>query len=158
MYLLFVLISMVAQSTLTITSRSFNEGELIPSEYTCEGSNTSPELSITHVPQDAKTLVLFMFEPDAPGSSFDHWISFDIIPAGKIKEGAEPGVKGTNSNETTGYAGPCPPTGTHSYHFVVYALDTKLNLSEGASRKMVEEAMTGHIMATGKITGLYKKK
>src|SRR3977135_1588700 len=121
MYILIILVSMMTRSTLVITSRSFNDGEMIPSEFTCEGNNTSPELSITEVPRDAKTLVIIMYDPDAPGGNFDHWVSYDIIPAGKIKEGEEPGVRGLNGRGTTGYTGPCPPTGTHHYHFKVYA-------------------------------------
>ena len=158
MYSLLILASLFTESTLIVTSSSFNDGGLIPVVYTCSGNNISPELSITEVPKEAKTLAVIMYDPDAPGGNFDHWVSFDITPAGKIKEDAEPGVKGLNGKGTIGYTGPCPPSGTHHYHFKVYALDSNLNLKEGASRKMVEDAMAGHIIASGVITGLYKKK
>ena len=158
MYSFILFASIIAQSTLVITSSSFNQDAMIPSAYTCDGVNISPELSISEVPKDSKTLVIIMYDPDAPGGNFDHWIVYDIIPGGKINESSSPGTKGINSKGEFGYTGPCPPEGTHHYHFKVYALDTNLNLKEGASRKMVEDVMAGHVLATGELVGLYKKK
>ncbi len=158
MYSFVLLASIFIHSTLVITSPSFSDGEMMPSKYTCNGINVSPELSITEVPKDAITLVLIMFDADAAGGNFDHWVSFDIIPAGRIMENADPGIKGKNSKGTLGYTGPCAPEGIHHYHFRVYALDSQLNLKEGASRKTIEEVMADHILATGEITGLFGRK
>ena len=58
----------------------------------------------------------------------------------------------------TGYGGPCPPPGKpHRYYFKIYALDSKITLAPGASKKQLENAMTGHILAKGELMGTYKK-
>ena len=113
-----------------ITSPAFQHTKEIPSEYTCDGSDVSPELNIEGVSENAKSLVLINDDPDAPGRTWDHWIVFNI-PAHvtKIEKGKEPeGVAGTNGWGRTGYGGPCPPSGTHRYCFKLYALDTDLEL------------------------------
>jgi len=158
MQLLFILTLLFTRSTLVVTSSTFVEGGMIPAAYTCDGKNISPDINVTEIPEGTKRLVLVMEDPDADGGTFDHWLSFDIIPGGKIKENADPGVKGLNGKGSTGYIGPCPSSGIHHYHFKVYALDTPLNLREGAGRKMVEDAMKDHILAEGELIGIYKRK
>ena len=95
-----------------ITSPAFQHTQEIPSEYTCDGSNISPELNIEGVSENAKSLVLINDDPDAPGGAWDHWIVFNITAnVTKIEKGKEPeGVAGKNSWGRTGYGGPCPPS------------------------------------------------
>jgi phosphatidylethanolamine-binding protein (PEBP) family uncharacterized protein len=62
-----------------------------------------------------------------------------------------------NGAHKAGYIGPCPPTGVHHYHFMVYALDTRLDLGDQAGKAELEKAMEGHILAQGDLVGLYKK-
>ena len=62
---------------------------------------------------------------------------------------------GTNDFKRTGYGGPCPPIGRHRYFFKVYALDAKLDLNTGAKRDELEQAMKGHVLAQGELTGKY---
>ena len=66
-------------------------------------------------------------------------------------------VQGLNGGGKTGYTGPCPPSGTHYYHFMVYALDTRLQLTGHTGKAELEKAMQGHILAQGDLVGLYKK-
>jgi Raf kinase inhibitor-like YbhB/YbcL family protein len=61
--------------------------------------------------------------------------------------------QGRNGFGSLGYAGACPPSGTHTYRFVTYALDTTLALRSGASREELLRAMRGHILATSTIVG-----
>lgn len=142
-----------------ITSPAFAEGEMIPRKYTCDGDDISPPLQISDVPENTKALALIMDDPDAPVGGWDHWIVFNI-PASisQINEGEEPqGTTGKNSWGRTGYGGPCPPSGTHRYFFKLYALDTMLDLEQGASKKKILKAMEGHILAQGKLMGKYKR-
>lgn len=131
----------------------------IPSEFTCDGSDLSPPLSISDVPTNAKSLVLISDDPDAPVGTWDHWVVFNIPPATKqIPQDTEPnGAPGKNSWGRTGYGGPCPPSGTHRYFFRLYALDTTLNLPQGSTKKQIEAAMQGHILAKAELIGLYKR-
>ncbi|MBD3309984.1 YbhB/YbcL family Raf kinase inhibitor-like protein [Candidatus Woesearchaeota archaeon] len=138
----------------------FEEGKEIPSEYTCQGDDINPELTIEDVPEEAKSLVLIMDDPDAPSGTWDHWIVFNI-PADTEKIGKDSvpagAVQGKNSWEKNEYGGPCPPSGTHRYNLKLYALDTELDLDESADKKAVEDAMKGHVAAEAKLTGTYEK-
>ena len=61
-----------------LTSPAFSHNGAIPSEYTCDGSDLSPPLSISDVPANAKSSVLICDDPDAPVGTWDHWIVFNI--------------------------------------------------------------------------------
>lgn len=50
-----------------------------------------------------------------------------------------------------------PPSGTHHYHFKVYALDKQLNIDKNADKKGLEKAMVEHILGEGELVGLYAK-
>ena len=143
-----------------LASSAFQNNGTIPSEYTCDGNDLSPELSISDVPSSAKSLALVMDDPDAPVGTWDHWIVFNIPPSTKeIPKGKEPqGTAGKNSWGRTGYGGPCPPSGTHRYFFKLYALDAMRNLPQGTTKKELEMAMQGHIIAQAQLMGTYKRK
>jgi|TARA_Y100000310_G_scaffold345573_1_gene466765 hypothetical protein len=143
-----------------ITSPAFKSNQEIPAEFTCDGQDLSPELNFWSVPDNAKSLVLIMDDPDAPGGNWDHWIAFNINPkTNTLPRGIEKaGVAGKNSWGRTGYGGPCPPSGTHRYIFKLYALDKMLDLKEGASKSEIENAMQGHIIEKEELIGLYKRQ
>jgi Raf kinase inhibitor-like YbhB/YbcL family protein len=147
-------------ATMKITSSAFHEGANIPSKFTCDGSDTSPPLQIAGVPSGAKSLVLIVDDPDAPGGLFTHWLVWNISPqTGSIAEGSAPkGVQGANDFGKSGYRGPCPPPGTHRYSFKIFALDRELELRSGAKRSQVDAAMKGHVIAQGELVGRYAKK
>jgi hypothetical protein len=138
-----------------ITSSAFTENEAIPKDFTCDGANKSPELSISDLPSDAESLVLIVDDPDAPGKTFLHWLAYNIDPSDRIPENATPGTQGSNDFGKSGYGGPCPPSGTHRYFFRVYALDTSLGLPQGAGRGEVEQAMKGHVLDQAQLMGTY---
>jgi len=153
-------------ATLQLTSTAFNEGELIPSKYTCDGKDISPPLQWSGIPQNTKSLALICDDPDAPSGTWVHWVAYYIpptvseLPEGvPTKETTSDGLKqGTNDFKKIGYGGPCPPSGTHRYYFKLYALDTELQLSSKAKKSDIEKAMKGHILATGQLMGKYKRK
>jgi Raf kinase inhibitor-like YbhB/YbcL family protein len=147
-------------ATMKITSSAFHEGANIPSKFTCDGSDTSPPLQIAGVPSGAKSLVLIVDDPDAPGGLFTHWLVWNISPqTGSIAEGSAPkGVQGENDFGKSGYRGPCPPPGTHRYSFKIFALDRELELRSGAKRSQVDAAMKGHVVAQGELVGRYAKR
>ena len=150
--------SFASQTKLTVTSGSFTDNGNIPSKFTCEGTQASPALNITGVPSGAKSLALILHDPDAqrPGG-FTHWVMWNIPTDGNIPENFKGAVQGFNGAKKAGYIGMCPPTGTHHYHFKVYALDTQLTLDNSTDKAGLEKAMTGHILGEGEIVGLYAK-
>ncbi|MDP3639898.1 MAG: YbhB/YbcL family Raf kinase inhibitor-like protein [Nanoarchaeota archaeon] len=151
-----------------LTSPAFDHNGKIPAKYTCDGESISPPLQIADIPTAAKSLVLLMDDPDIPEfvkkryniSVWDHWVVFNIPPTTKnIPERKNPaGVLGKNTGGKNGYDGPCPPDREHRYFFKLYALDTTVTLSEGATKAEVERAMEKHVLAKAELVGRYERK
>jgi hypothetical protein len=148
----------VGKGVMKIESPSFRNNEMIPSKYTCDGANVNPPLLISGTPEDAKSLVLIVDDPDAPSKTWVHWIVWNIDPNTKeilentIPEGA---VEGMTDFGKQGYGGPCPPSGIHHYHFKIYALDITISLDSSASVVDIKEAMQDHILDSAELIGLY---
>lgn len=145
-----------------IISTDFVNGGNIPRKYTCDGDDINPSLEFGGVPKEAKSLALVLDDPDAPSGTFTHWVMWNIPPkTDKILPGTIPvgAVEGLNSTRNCCYIGPCPPTGTHNYIFTLFALDTTLNdLNPKLSDKnSLFDSMTGHILASAELVGLYKR-
>lgn len=150
-----------------LTSPAFRAGGAIPSKFTCEGKDASPEFSWRDAPAETKTFALILHDPDAPrAGGFTHWVVYNIpakaghIVEGTPKQGRVPGVglQGTNDSGKIGYMGPCPPRGTHRYFARLYALDIELPLAPGVSHKELSSAMEGHILAQAELMGTYAKE
>lgn len=143
---------------LKITSPAFKPNNPIPTKYTCDGENVNPPLNIEDIPSQTKTLTLIVDDPDAPMGTWTHWLVWNIPPKEKIAENSIPGIEGLNTARKHSYEGPCPPSGTHHYHFKIYALDTELELNPNSKKEDVEKAMQNHILAKGETIGLYQRK
>ncbi len=149
---------------LILTSTAFAEGVTIPVGHTCDGPDLSPQLQWSKAPAGTKSFTLICDDPDAPAGTWVHWVLFNL-PAGTqtlpqgVPTSAEltsGGRQGKNDFGRLGFGGPCPPRGpAHRYFFKLYALDTDLSLPAGATKKQVEEAMKGHILAQGQLMGKY---
>lgn len=140
-----------------ITSPDFQNNQLMPAKFTCDGKNINPALVIENIPDGTKSLALIMDDPDAVSGTFVHWVTFDISVISEIKENSIPGKQGNNTAGGRKYIGPCPPSGTHRYFFKIYALDMMLNLQEGLTKAQLEKAMENHILGKAELIGLYKR-
>jgi hypothetical protein len=141
-----------------INSPAFEDGGVIPEEYSRDGGDKSPPLVIDGVPPQANSLALIMDDPDAPKGTFTHWLLFNISPDTKeLSENVIPIVmkQGRNDYGETNYGGPKPPSGEHRYFFKLYALDSKLSLSRGASKQELEQAMRGHTIEEAQLMGRF---
>ena len=151
---------------LSVTSKTVNEGKTIPLNHTGDGKDVSPEISWDKAPATTKTFALTLEDPDAPGGKWFHWIIFNV-PANtrSLKENVDKAPtlpdgssQGKNDFGKIGYNGPAPPKGSeHHYIYKVFALDNKLALKPGCDKKQFYEAITGHVVAKGRLTGLYKR-
>lgn len=150
--------------SLTISSPSFTNGGNIDRKFTCDGADVSPQLSWNEHPAGTKTFVLLVDDPDATVGNWNHWAMWNVpatargltegVP--KDEELSDGSHQGRNDFRKTGYNGPCPPPGKpHRYYFKLYALDAKLDLKPGATKREVEAAMKGHILAQGEWMGRY---
>lgn len=152
--------------TLSLTSPAFRQGEEIPVQYTCDGQNVSPPLEWSQSPAGTESFALIVDDPDAPGGVFTHWVLFNLpgdsyqLPEAVQGQAQLPGgaLEGKNNFGKIGYGGPCPPPGSpHRYRFTLYALDQSLDLKAGASKQQLLDAMVGHILAQGQLTGTYRR-
>jgi Raf kinase inhibitor-like YbhB/YbcL family protein len=143
-----------------ISSPDFIHNQQMLSKLTCDDANVSPPLIFEEIPSGAKSLALIVDDPDAPMGTWLHWTVWNIDPSTTdIKESAIPqgALEGTTDFGNIGYGGPCPPSGEHRYFFKLYALDTLLDLSQGAKLDELENAMEGHIIDKAELIGLYKR-
>jgi Raf kinase inhibitor-like YbhB/YbcL family protein len=150
---------------LELRSASFS-GDTIPKKYSsCDGQDgASPQLSWNAPPERTQSFALLVTDKDALFGSFVHWVLYDLpadkreLPEGIAKQEQLPdgSRQGRNGFDKIGYLGPCPPWGSHRYVFSLYALDIKLSLPSGASKKQVVKALKGHILANGELIGRYQ--
>lgn len=131
----------------------------MPKIYSRFGGNQRPPLIISDVPDEAQSLAIICFDPDAPfGDGFYHWVVWDIPPdTTEVTNGylPEDATEGITSWGSLGYGGPQPPFGTHRYQFTVYALDTTLGLHPKTKPKKVYQAITPHIIDKATLTGKF---
>jgi Raf kinase inhibitor-like YbhB/YbcL family protein len=144
---------------LVVTSPAFTLEDL-PVEYTGNGSDVSPPLEWTAGPPGTRSYALVMDDPDGPRGAWIQWIIWNIrgtrldrdVPRqAHVNAGEGQMRQGRNSYNRLGYAGPCPPGGTHRYFFKVYALDTELDLGPDTTRRELLAAMEGHILDYGEM-------
>jgi Raf kinase inhibitor-like YbhB/YbcL family protein len=156
--IMIVITAITNKMKLTVTSTSFTDDGSIPAKYSCEGEEISPPLHVTGIPAGAKSLALIVHDPDAPlKGGFTHWVVWNIDVNGTIPENFKGAEQGLNGAKKEGYKGMCPPSGTHHYHFMMYALNARLSISKNTDKAGLESAMRGHILAEGDLVGLYKK-
>jgi Raf kinase inhibitor-like YbhB/YbcL family protein len=142
-----------------LKSKDFVDNGDIPSEFTCDGSDISPQLSWEDIPEETKSFALVVTDPDAVCGSWIHWLVYDIskdlrnIERGSLPEGAK---EVENDFGRKSYGGPCPPSGTHRYIFVVYALDVEH--LEGVSKRNFSDVVERHSIEKAEIKGLYKRQ
>jgi len=156
--------------SLTITSTKFPANGKIPSQYTCEGVDISPQLQWSGVPTGTRSLALIVGDPDAPDPAapkmtWVHWVLYNIpVESQGLSEAVAPTnlpagtLQGVNDWKRTGYGGPCPPVGRHRYFFKLYALDSTLPDLRKPSKAQLEKAMRGHILAQRELIGTYQKE
>lgn len=151
---------------LTLTSTAFANGAAIPADYTCDGTDVSPDLAWTQPTQSIQSYALIVDDPDAPGGTWTHWVIYNIPATAQGLAEAVPDdptlpdgtMQGKNSWNTDGYRGPCPPSGgAHRYFFTLYALDSAPALAAGATKQQLLDAMTGHILYQAVLMGTYQR-
>jgi hypothetical protein len=154
--------------TLILKSPDFvHQGE-IPKVFTCDGDDSSPSLIWSGVPENAKSLVLIVDDPDAPDPAkpkmtWVHWVLYNIPPAvAELPRSAKTSnlpagtQEGLNDWKKTGYGGPCPPVGRHRYFHKLYALDVELPDLHKPNKAKLEAAMAGHIIGKTELIGTYQ--
>ncbi|MEK6606964.1 MAG: YbhB/YbcL family Raf kinase inhibitor-like protein [Myxococcota bacterium] len=162
------------EARMKIRAGAFADGGRVPTKFTADGADVSPELAWSEAPQGAKAFALIMDDPDAPVGTWDHWLLYDLPgDTASLAEGASAGgggkgdakrtaalpagaKEGKNSWGKSAYGGPAPPPGKpHRYFFKLYALSAPLGLAAGASKTDLEHAMKGKTLAVAQWMGTY---
>jgi Raf kinase inhibitor-like YbhB/YbcL family protein len=162
-----------------MTSTAWEDGGVIADKYTQANPNQpapSPALSWSQVPPGTQSFVLLMHDPEpaipAKSSKMDvtHWLIWNIpgtatgLPEG-VMAGDLPDGSRQVSLRSNGYMGPgAPPGPYHHYTFMLYALDTKLDIPSGApadaakTRVAIEDAMDGHVLGKAVLVARFHRQ
>ncbi len=156
------------ETLMKLTSPAFKDGGRIPLKYVMPaagGENLSPPLNWSGAPKGTKSFALLCIDPHPIARNWVHWMVINIppevhsLPEGASGKAMPPGAKELkNSFGFVGYGGPQPPPGTgeHPYVFTIYALDVaQLKLPLDASLRDFQEAISGHVLAKGTLTGYF---
>lgn len=119
--------------------------------------NRSFELAFANVPEGTVCIALTMIDPD--GGNWVHWLvanaPMEGLPENASVDLADSLVQGKNDFRFTGYGGPTPPTGTHTYVLTAYALSEAPALENGFSLNELSQAIEGKVLATAVLNGTY---
>lgn len=142
-----------------LTSPNFTNHDVIPKTFTCDGDDISPALEWSDIPEETKSFVLVVRDPDAPmKTEWVHWVVINIpaltttVSQGQVPAG---GTEVENDFGRATWGGPCPPDGKHRYYFEIYALST--SVIGGNSLATVKEAMNGYILSKTELMGTYNR-
>jgi Raf kinase inhibitor-like YbhB/YbcL family protein len=143
----------------TVTSPAFADGQPVPKQFTCDGNDSPPPLTISDPPDGTRSFAVIMDDPDAPKGTFTHWLAYDIPAShGDLQVDAAKTLR--NSFGREGYGGPCPPPGhgVHRYFFKVYALDVPALASAVTTRQDLETALKMNSLGRTQLMGQYERK
>ena len=155
-----------SQNSLHITCPAFGKNGQIPKTHTGFGEDISPAFSIEGLEDEVKTLAIIMDDLDVPFSgALNHWLIWNLPPENTIAEDIPYGAECPNgamqglAYRKNRYRGPKQPPfikKAHRYRFCMYGLDCALELPAASRKKDLMQAMSGHILQSGEITGWYQ--
>lgn len=152
-------------SKLIVSSLAFKNEEVIPIQYTGYGEDISPELNLSQIEEEARSIAIIMNDMGHPIPAYNHWVIWNIpimrkIPA-SISHGAQVAelngaIQGWGYGKNR-YRGPKPPFNwSHQYQFNIYVLNCMLNLPSNSRKRDLLAAMQGHILQEGHLIGRYR--
>ncbi|HYP75372.1 MAG TPA: hypothetical protein VER12_05450 [Polyangiaceae bacterium] len=158
----------------TMTSAEIMEGMTIPDAHTCNGGGgtmnwgVAPSFKWTNPPAGTMSYAFFMIDwtltmaasPSVNGYHSAAWnIPTTVTALAKGWSATDLGASAKVLNG--GYLGPCPPTGTDTYHMIIMALPMASYTITGtgtAGVKTAYETLKAVALGSAEITGTAKKK
>lgn len=155
---------------LILTSDAVDSDGWLSADHSQAGDETSPALSWSG-PPGIVSYALVVEDPDAPSETPTiHWLMWNIpgalhtLPAG-VEPIAEPegvggAVQGLNSRGRPGWLGMAPPPGhgPHRYHFQLFGLDRRLDLSPETPLVELVNVLKGATVAKGELVGQFETR
>ena len=155
-------------AAIELSSPAFGDGAYIPPRFTADGAGVSPPLFWGELPAGTQSIALVVEDADSPTPApLVHAIVWGLSPdtqriaEGEIVADGGTGEIGRNSFLSQGWLPPDPPTGhgDHRYVFQLFALDcAAADLGDGPGRGAVLNAIAGHVIGAGLLTGLYARR
>ena len=131
---------------------------------TCNGANTSPQLTWTSPPAGTLGYAVVLTDKTI---NLVHWVIYDVpgsatgLPANVDKLYMPANVAGAHQTTsyqaaTRGYLGPCPPS-PHTYEFVVHALDVAAlpGATMATTRDQAIAIINQHRLGMASLVGMY---
>jgi phosphatidylethanolamine-binding protein (PEBP) family uncharacterized protein len=137
-----------ATSTLWVAS-TFPQHGAIPRAFTCDGAEREPPLFWSGAPDGTRSFAIVVEDVEVypPRTQWLLTVPGNLNAIEGVPEGADVSLS---------WDAPCPPRGrAHHYVFRVFALDTVLD-APAACPLAFEDAIQGHILASGELVGLYQ--
>ena len=131
---------------------------MFPAANTCTGGSHSPPFDWTAGPAATMSYAIVLTDKSI---SYRHWVLWDIpasttsLPADLARTATLTMPMGAKQVSIgTGYAGPCPPTGTHTYEFALYAVNVSPlpGVTTNSMPMAVETAVLAHQVAKTTLT------
>jgi Raf kinase inhibitor-like YbhB/YbcL family protein len=154
-------------ASIALSSPAFGDFTQMPVRFTADGAGVSPPLTWDQAPAGTQSLALIVEDADSPTPApLVHAILWGMNAAttglaeGAIAADGAAGAIGINSFLSQSWLAPDPPSGhgEHRYVFQLFALDCPPeNLGDGPGRGAVLNAMQGHVIGAGILTGLYSR-
>jgi Raf kinase inhibitor-like YbhB/YbcL family protein len=157
-------------AAMTLKSSDAAEGVFFQQAQICTrygGSDVSPALSWSDAPHGTKSFAITMFDPDAHGDGWWHWLVVNIPAtttglAQGAGRGTLPDGAGAlqNSSGNARYDGSCPPAGSglHHYEITVWALgDAAVPLDPAGDPKAAGDWLQKHSIGMARLTPVYRK-
>ncbi len=153
---------------LIVTSPAFKESDWIPIENSARGKDISPQLDLSGLLDDAKSIAITLDDSSHPlFPNYNHWIIWNIpvltqipaaIPRGELVPQLCNAIQGIAYGKHC-YKGPKPPfKSIHNYTFTVYVLDCMLSLSPKSNCKDFLQRAEGHVLQKGTLTGKFQSR
>jgi Raf kinase inhibitor-like YbhB/YbcL family protein len=148
-------ITITSPAAMAVSSGAFQR-DIMPARFTCAGAKAlTPPLSWAGAPAGTKSIAVVVDDSDAPITPYVYWIVFNIGRAtstlleGQLPPGAQQAL---NSAGRAGYDPPCPGSSSHEYRFTVYALNTTLNLPNGAPLEKTWQDIAAATIGRGRLS------
>jgi Raf kinase inhibitor-like YbhB/YbcL family protein len=155
---------------LVVTSGAIDLDGWIDPIHAQAGDDVSPPL-VWEASPGVVSYVLVVEDPDAPAKEpILHWLVWNIpgslhgLPANLSKtpepDNAGGAVQGLNGQGRPGWMGMAPPEGhgPHRYHFQLFGLDRRLDLSPDTALIEIVNILKGAAVAKGLLVGLFEQR
>jgi phosphatidylethanolamine-binding protein (PEBP) family uncharacterized protein len=138
---------------INVSSPELREGEPLPAEYSCKGTQGSPPLRWSSEPLPKAKSIAIVVDSHASSEPAVQWVLYNI-PATTTELGpdaaANPPEGSSQAKVTSGKAGYQPPCVEGSYRFSVYTLSGKVQ--EGAPLSEILKKIADLTIARGRLT------